>query len=154
MNLRNTVAVAALVASMAPIKAMAADQSVTLVGGNGSFIGTAPLLDGGDDIISFLGLAPGAYLFDFSLSSQRANIASVTVNGQSATQLGLGVFQFFGLSGASSGPFVATIIGSDGGNAAYSGQIHATAVPAPESYAMMLTGLVGIAGFVRRHRRA
>ena len=143
---------AAFFASIAP--AMAADQSVTLAGGNGSFVGTAPLLDGGDDIISFLGLAPGAYLFDFSLSSQRANIASVTVNGQSATQVGLGVFQFFGLSGTSSDPFVATIIGSDGGNAAYSGQIHATAVPAPESYAMMLTGLVGIAGFVRRHRRA
>ena len=143
---------AAFFASIAP--AMAADQSVTLAGGNGSFVGTAPLLDGGDDIISFLGLAPGAYMFDFSLSSQSANISSVTVNGQSATQLGLGVFQFFGLSSVNSSPFMASIIGSGGANAAYSGEMHATAVPAPESYAMMLAGLVGIAGFVHRRRRA
>ena len=151
MNWKNIAAVAAIVASTAP--AMAADQSVALVGGNGSFVGTAPLLDGGDDIISFLGLAPGAYMFDFSLSSQYANISSVTVNGQSATQLALGVFQFFGLSSVNSSPFMATIVGSGGANAAYSGEMHATAVPAPESYAMMLAGLVGIAGFVHRRRR-
>ena len=144
-------AAAAFAASIAP--AMAADQALTLVGGNASFVGTAPLLDGGDDIISFLGLAPGAYMFDFSLSSQYANISSVTVNGQSATQVALGVFQFFGLSSVNSSPFMTIINGSGGANAAYSGEMHATAVPAPESYAMMLAGLVGIAGFVHRRRR-
>ena len=157
MHWKNTAAAAATAgaaffASLAP--AMAADQSVSLVAGNGSFIGSAPLLDGGDDIISFLGIAPGTYMFDFSLSSQYANISSVMVNGQAATQLGLGVFQFFGLSSVNNSPFMATIIGSGGANAAYSGEMHATAVPAPESYAMMLAGLVGIAGFVHRRRRA
>ena len=63
MHWKNTAAAAATAgaaffASLAP--AMAADQSVSLVAGNGSFIGSAPLLDGGDDIISFLGIAPGA----------------------------------------------------------------------------------------------
>ena len=63
MNWKNIAAAAATAGaaffgSIAP--AMAADQSVTLVGGNGSFMGSAPLLDGGDDIISFLVIAPGA----------------------------------------------------------------------------------------------
>ena len=150
MTWKNIAAAAAMVAAITP--AMAADQSVTLVAGNGSFIGTAPLLLGGDDIISFLGLSPGSYQFDFSLSSQFANITSVMVNGQAATQVSLGVFQFFGLSSVDSSPFMATILGSGGANAAYSGEMHATAVPEPESYAMMLAGLVGIAGFVRRRR--
>ena len=152
MTWKKIAAAAAMVASITP--AMADDQTVTLVAGNGSFIGSAPLLLGGDDIISFLGLAPGLYQFDFSMSSQFANITSVMVNGQAAAQVSLGMFQFFGLSSVDSSPFMATILGSGGANAGagYSGQMHATAVPEPESYAMMLAGLVGIAGFVRRRR--
>ena len=150
MTWKNIATAAAMVAAISP--AMAADQSVTLVAGNGSFIGTAPLLSGGDDIISFLGLAPGLYQFDFSMSSRDANISSVTVNGQAATQVALGVFQFFGLSSVDSSPFMATILGSGGANAAYSGEMHATAVPEPESYVLMLAGLVGIGGLVRRRR--
>ena len=150
MTWKNIATAAAMVAAISP--AMAADQSVTLVAGNGSFIGTAPLLSGGDDIISFLGLAPGLYQFDFSMSSQRANISEVTVNGQSVPEVSFGVFQFFGLSSVDSSPFMATILGSVGANAAYSGEMHATAVPEPESYVLMLAGLVGIGGLVRRRR--
>ena len=150
MPWKKIAAAAAMVASITP--AMADDQTVTLVAGNGSFIGSAPLLLGGDDIISFLGLAPGLYQFDFSMSSRDANISSVTVNGQAATQVALGVFQFFGLSSVDSSPFMATILGSVGANAAYSGEMHATAVPEPESYVLMLAGLVGIGGLVRRRR--
>ena len=72
MKWKNIAAAAAMAALIAP--AMAADQSITLVGGNGSFIGTGPLLAGGDDIISFLGVAPGMYNIDFTMSSQFANI--------------------------------------------------------------------------------
>jgi hypothetical protein len=36
--------------------AVAADQSVSLVSGDASFIGTGPLLDGGQDVITFTGL--------------------------------------------------------------------------------------------------
>ena len=150
MNWNNIAAAAAMVASITPV--MAADQNVTLVGGSGSFIGTAPLLAGGDDIISFLGLAPGVYQFAFTMSSQFANISSVMVNGQTATQVGLGAFQFFGLSSVDSSPFMATITGNAGANALYSGQIQATAVPEAESYVMMLAGLVSIVVLARRRR--
>ena len=50
MKWKNIAAAAAMAVLFAP--AMAADQSITLVGGNGSFIGTGPLLAGGDDVIS------------------------------------------------------------------------------------------------------
>ena len=150
MTWKKIAAAAAMVASITP--AMADDQTVTLVAGNGSFIGSAPLLLGGDDIISFLGLAPGLYQFDFSMSSQFANITSVMVNGQAAAQVSLGMFQFFGLSSVDSSPFMATITGSAGANALYSGQIQATAVPEPESYVMLLAGLVSIVVLARRRR--
>ena len=150
MNWKNIAAASAMVASITPV--MAADQNVILAGGSGSFIGTAPLLAGGDDIISFLGLAPGLYQFDFTMSSQFANISSVMVNGQAATQVALGAFQFFGLSSVDSSPFMATITGSAGANALYSGQIQATAVPEPESYVMLLAGLVSIVVLARRRR--
>jgi hypothetical protein len=150
MNWKDIAAAAAMVASITP--AMAGDQTVTLTGGGGSFIGTAPLLSGGDDVISFLGLAPGFYQFDFSLSSRNAGITSVMVNSQSSTQVTLGVFQFFGLSSFDNSPFTATILGSGGLNAAYSGEVQATSVPEPESYAMMLAGLVGIVSYARRRR--
>ena len=91
MTWKKIAAAAAMVSSITP--ALADDQTVTLVAGNGSFIGSAPLLLGGDDIISFLGLAPGLYQFDFSMSSQFANITSVMVNGQAAAQVSLGMFQ-------------------------------------------------------------
>ena len=153
MKWKNIAAAAAMAALIAP--AMAADQSITLVGGNGSFIGTGPLLAGGDDVISFLGVAPGMYNIDFTMSSQFANIplGGVTVNGQTALQVSFGQFEFFGLTSIANSPFIVTILGSGANpNSAYSGQIHVSAIPEPESYAMMLAGLLGIVGFVRRRR--
>ncbi len=155
MNWKNTAVAAATAGTAffaAVSSAVAADQSVNVVGGVASFVGTATLLDGGDDIISFLGLAPGPYFFDFSLSSRLANISSVTVNGQPVPQLAVGIFQFFGLSGVGNSGFSATIVGTASPGAAYSGEFQVTAVPEPASYAMMLAGLIGIVGFVRRRR--
>ena len=97
-----------LAASMLAIGAtssQAADQAIDLSSGYGSFIGNSPLLDGGDDVISFVNLAIGNYSFDFTMSSQYAAITSVTVNGQAASEVGFGTFKFFGLSSVDSAPF-------------------------------------------------
>ena len=96
-----------LAASMLAIGAtssQAADQAIDLSSGYGSFIGNSPLLDGGDDVISFVNLAIGNYSFDFTMSSQYAAITSVTVNGQAAIEVVFGTFNFFGLSRCDSAP--------------------------------------------------
>jgi hypothetical protein len=130
--------------------AQAADQSIDLSSGDGSFIGTSPLLDGGNDVISFINLAAGTYNFDFTLSSQHALITSVTVNGQAATQVSFGNFQFFGLSSTDNSPFTVNIVGTANSRSLYSGELQVTAVPEPETYAMMLAGLAAMGFIVRR----
>ena len=53
---------------------------------------------------------------------------------------------------ALTGPLTLTIKGTSGSNASYSGTLNVTAVPEPESYALLLAGL-GVLGFVARRRR-
>ena len=153
MTWKKIAAAAALVVSITPV--MAADQSVTINPlGVAAFVSTTPLLAGGDDIISFLGLSPGAYNFDFGLVSG-SNISSVTVNGQVVPLISSGPLgKVFSLISFGSAPLSATIMGTAGLHGYYAGALHVTAVPEAESYAMMLAGLVGIAGFVHRRRRA
>lgn len=133
--------------------AQAADQVIDLSSGYGSFIGTKPLLQGGDDVISFVNLAAGTYNFDFTLSSQYTNITSVTVNGQGATQISSGNFKFFGLTSTDSAPFTVHIVGTTSTRSLYSGELQVTAVPEPDTYAMLLAGLA-VVGFVARRRPA
>lgn len=141
---------AALTFGLAP--AFAADQSIDLSSGSASFVGTSTLLGGGDDVITFTGLASGTYDFVFSLSSQYISGLTATVNGQSATVTPLGVISFAGLTGVSSGPFTLTLTGTTAAQAAYSGELSVTPVPEPETYALLLAGL-GVVGFVSSRRR-
>ena len=151
-NFRKLVLASALVAGFAP--AFAADQIVDLSSGKASFIGSAPLLDGGDDVISFINLAAGTYSFLFSFSSQNVAGLSADVNGQAATITPVGaVFTFASLAGIGNSPFTLTLKGTANGDSLYSGELAVKAVPEPETYALLLAGL-GVLGFVARRRSA
>ena len=151
-RLGKLVLASALAAGFAP--AFAADQVVDLSSGGASFIGTSPLLDGGDDVISFVNLAAGTYDFLFTFSSQNVTGLTATLNGQVATIVPLGTtMAFAGLSGSSSSPFMLTLTGTAGATALYSGELTVKAVPEPETYALLLAGL-GVLGFVARRRRS
>ena len=134
--------------------------------------GFTPILDGGDDVITFTGLAAGSYDFVFSFSSQHIDF----LTGQSKTPIGSGKYfvssnsnvavngigtETFNNSASLTGswlsigssPFTLYLKGTPSGQASYSGEISVTHLPEPESYAMMLVGL-GALGFLARRRRS
>jgi hypothetical protein len=133
--------------------AQAADQLIDLSSGQASFKSTAPILAGGDDVLTFFGLAPGVYDFVFSISSQFNAGFSGTVNGSPFATAVLGPITAGALVGVSSAPFSVTLFGTPtSGFATYSGELTATLVPEPGTWAMFAAGL-GVLGTLAARRR-
>jgi hypothetical protein len=142
--------IAALAVSTAP--AFAGNQVLDLSSGTASFAATGPVLDGGQDTLSFVNLAAGTYDFLLSIAGQNITGMTATLNGQAATITLQGKISFAGLEGTSASPFNLAITGLAGAKATYSGDLTVTpSVPEPETYAMLLAGL-GAIGFMARRR--
>jgi hypothetical protein len=137
----------------APRNSQALNLTLDLSSGSASFIGQNPLLDGGQDILTFTGLAPGTYNFDFSLSSQYADITSVFVNSQEASSTSFGVFRFFGISSVDQSPFYVYVNGTATAQSKYSGELTVSAVPETGTVILMLMGMAMV-GFAARYRSA
>ena len=152
MNLKSLALAAAIAVGVAPV--FAADQPmVDLSSGFASFTGTSPILDGGDDVISFVNLAAGAYNFVLTISGQKVPNLAASFATQTVNVSQFGMTSFFGfLESSGSTPFALTLSGAPGAGAQYSGELSVTAVPEPESWVLMLAGLAGM-GFVARRRR-
>ncbi|MBA5607179.1 FxDxF family PEP-CTERM protein [Duganella sp. FT3S] len=145
--------IAASVLAFAALSANAANQSFTIAPGvtfdfNGLALPGDGLLSGGSDVITFGGLATGAYEAVLSYSGNYVDITSASLNGMTpnaliaGTKTSLGSFDIIGLS-----PFTLTLNGIAGASplAAYSGHITVSAVPEPSGYVLLMLGL-GVLG--------
>ncbi len=136
--------------------ALADDQTVTFSGNVASFDSVGTVLAGGNDVISFDGLASGIYDFTMTLSGQYLTLSGVSLNGVEGMFSNYGKWNFAGVDGTSTTPLVLTLTGvtipSTKGVPIYSGELSVAAVPEPETYAMFLAGL-GALGFMARRRR-
>ncbi|TFW31384.1 FxDxF family PEP-CTERM protein [Duganella callida] len=152
-------AVAAILACAA-FSASAADQVVQITPDltydfKGISTPTDGLLSGGNDTITFEGLAPGMYEAVLSFSGNYVKLSSAWLNNEMPLSLVNGSKSASALFEiTTSSPLTLSLNGilTNASLAAYSGQITVTAVPEPETYGMLLGGL-GILGAVAARRK-
>ncbi|MYM74166.1 PEP-CTERM sorting domain-containing protein [Duganella sp. FT134W] len=110
------------------------------------------------DTYTFLPVLPSssvtASLISIGLASQNINFTNVTLNGRK-----LDLVNGFVDTAVTSdewklfGPLTLIVSGTSGTNASYAGTINVTAVPEPETFAMLGAGLA-LVGFAARRRKA
>lgn len=133
--------------------ALAADQSIDLSSGQASFDSLGPILAGGDDVITFTGLAPGLYDFTFSVSAQFISDFGGTLNSSPFAVAVLGPITAGAAFGVDSAPFTLVLTGlPTNSRSIYSGEFTVSAIPEPGTYALLAAGL-GVVGFVALRRR-
>lgn len=143
---------AAAVLAVASLGA-AADQTSTFAGGLASFLNEPIALGSFSQVINFDGLASGWYSVDGVMSATNVTWSSVTLNGNLWSIGSFGKFSFGSIEVTSSTPLSMTLIGSrpSAATSSYSGTLTVSAVPEPESYALMLAGL-GLIGTIALRR--
>ncbi len=151
MKLKQAMVIGAIAALAGP--AFAADQSIDLSSMEASFAYTAPILDGGSDVITFTGLAAGTYDFLLTISAQNISGLTADLNGQAVGMTNFGSRVTLGyLESQTVTPMLLTLMGTPNAQAQYSIDMSVSAVPEPGTYALLLAGL-GAIGFVAKRRR-
>lgn len=148
--------VAALLAACSSV-AVAADQTVSFNSLSASFDSVGPLLQDGQDVVTFSGLSAGLYDFTLTLSGQYVDLSSAVLNGVVGAVIDTGRWTFVGIDGQAEPDFVLTLTGiAASARAIYSGEITVSPAPVPEpqTYALMLAGLSALGFVALRRRRA
>ena len=133
---------------------LALDQTnIDFSSGTASFTSLGPVLDGGNDVLTFTNVSTDLYDFTLTMSGQYLTLTSANLNGITGTILDTGKWTFLGIDGASNSPLVLTLFGTtDNSLALYSGELTASpnrSVPEPTTSLLMLIGL-GLIGFATR----
>jgi len=105
--------------------------------------------------VNFTGLASGTYDVIGDISASMVNFSSVSLDGHAWNVTNFPQFSFGYLEVTANQPLQLVLTGNSlTGNPNFSGSLQVTAVPEPESYAMLLAGLGAIGLVARRRNKA